>query len=118
MPKSRCRFLIPVNYNDGRPIEAEKIVEIKIRLESAFGAFRWNEPQEGSWRGQVEFTHEVEIAINPRRVPELRALVCQIGRELGQKAMYFDASPPSVEIIDTETEEEEPDEDDLDKDKN
>jgi hypothetical protein len=112
MPKSRCRFLIPVNDNDGRPFAAETFVGIKVRIEKAFGAFRWLSPQEGTWKGQVELTHEIEIAINPRRVKELRELVCQIGRELGQKAMYFDASLPSVEIIDVETGEEEPDDDD------
>jgi hypothetical protein len=111
MPKARCRFLIPVCDNDGNEFAPEVIIGIKRRLDERFGAFRFLSPQEGTWRGQVEMTHEVEIALNPRRIPELRELVIQIGKELGQKAMYFDVGPPTVEIINVETGEEEEDED-------
>jgi hypothetical protein len=103
MPKMRCRFLVPVCYNNGSLIEPEKIIAIKSALDRKFGGYRIVAPQEGSWHGQVELTHEFEVDINPRRVSELRELVLQIGRELGQKAMYFDAPPPSVEILDTKT---------------
>lgn len=36
------------------------------------------------------------------RVPELRELVYSIGKKLGQKAMYFNAPPPTVELIEIE----------------
>lgn len=53
----------------------------------------------GSWFGQVETSLRIEVAVHPSRVPELRELVYAIGKQLGQKEMYFDAPPPSVEFI-------------------
>ena len=109
---TRCRFLVPVCYNDGRPVEPEKFITIKKTLDRQFGGYRILAPQEGSWQGQIENTHEIEVAVNPRRIPELRKLVLQIGRELEQQAMYFDAPPvPSVEILDTQTGREKEDDD-------
>lgn len=121
MPKSACRFLIPVCYNDGQPVEPEVFIEIKRALDRQFGGYRIIAPQEGSWHGQIEDTHEIEVVVLPKRISELRALVIAIGKRLGQKAMYFDAPAPSTEIIDVETgeevpeEQEDPKEDDDDK---
>lgn len=100
----RCRFLVPVNYNDGQPVEPEIIMEIKMALDRQFGGYRMISPQEGSWHGQIEDTHEIEVCVSPKRVPELRGVVCAIGKRLRQKAMYFDSPEPSVEIIDTDEE--------------
>lgn len=100
MAKCACRFLLPVNYNDGSPVEPEIFIEIKMALDRQFGGFRIVAPSEGSWHGQVEATHEIEVSVEPEEVPALRRLVIEIGRRLGQKAMYFDAPPPTVEIID------------------
>ncbi len=107
MPKCRCRFLIPVADNNGKPFPAETFIKIKLALEKQFGAYKIHGPTEGSWQGQMELTHEIEIAVPARRVAEVRATVRAIGKELGQKSMYFDVSPPSVEIIDVESGEEE-----------
>ncbi len=98
-----CRFLVPTHYNDGRPVEPEKILLIKKVLDRKFGGCRFILPSEGYWKGQVENTHEIEVAVLQKRIPELRAVVIEIGRDLGQQAMYFDAPAPSVEIIDTKT---------------
>lgn len=106
MPKSACRFLVPVCYNDGRPVEPEVFIEIKQALDRQFGGYRIIPPSEGSWHGQVENTHEIEVLVLPKRVKELREVVIAIGRRLGQKAMLFNAPPPTAEIIDVETGEE------------
>ena len=98
MAKCRCRFLVPTNYNDGSPVEPEVMIEIKMALDRQFGGYRIVAPTEGSWHGQVEATHEIEVCVLPKNVPKLREVVIEIGRRLGQEAMYFDAPPPSVEI--------------------
>jgi hypothetical protein len=116
MLKSRCRFLIPVRDNDGKEFPPGTFARILLMLDQAFSGYRIVDPQVGCWHGQVEHTHEVEISINPRRIPELKKMVRDIGRELGQKAMYFDAPTPSVEIFDVETGESEDDEMDSDSD--
>lgn len=94
-----CRFLVPTHCNDGRPVEAEKFVEIKRVLDRQFNGCRFIAPSEGTWHGQVEGMHEIEVAVPPKRVAELRSVVVAIGLDLGQDAMYFDAPAPSVEII-------------------
>lgn len=74
----------------------------------------WTElgTRDGVWEGQSEPSLWIEIAIPQSRIPELRELVYSIGKRLGQKAMYFDAPPPTVEIFpiddDVDDENEEP----------
>jgi hypothetical protein len=109
MAKSSCRFLVPTNYNDGRPVEPEFFHKMHLEIRRAFGAYRVLQPTEGCWEGQVELTIEYEVAVFPRRIPELRALVRRIGKDLGQTAMYFNAPPPTVEIMDVATGEDEED---------
>jgi hypothetical protein len=108
MPKYGCRFLIPLAYNDGQLIEPAKFMEIKRRLDAEFGAYRIiTEESEGSWQGQVENVMEIEVAVFKKRIPSLKKAVIEIGRDLGQLAMYFKTPPqPDVEILDTVTGEE------------
>lgn len=106
-----CLFQIPTHYNPrpgesvGRPVEAEVMIEIQNSIKRQFGAFttHGSGPDEGlftgCWGGQSETSFRYEVAIPERRVPELRRLVIAIGRALGQKAMYLEVGPPSVEII-------------------
>ncbi len=61
------------------------------------------ESSQGCWEGQCEGVMEIEVAVVPRRVNDLRKLVLSIGKELGQRAMYFDVPEPTVEILDVET---------------
>lgn len=108
MPKYGCRFLVPLAYNDGKLIEPAKFIQIKRELDTEFGGFRIiTDESEGSWQGQVENVMEIEVAVFKKRIPALRRAVIQIGRDLGQLAMYFKVPPqPDVEIIDTATGEE------------
>lgn len=117
MRKCRCRFLLPLAYNDGKPIAPSLFMKFKGEITRQFGAYRIvTECSEGSWQGQVEGVMEIEVAVTPKRIPQLRALVIEIGKELGQKCMYFDAPQvPTVEIIDTETGELEEDDEDCDE---
>ncbi|HEV2973051.1 MAG TPA: hypothetical protein VGY55_24000 [Pirellulales bacterium] len=79
------------------------MLEIKMALDRRFGGYKMLSPTEGSWHGQVEETHEIEVTVLPKQIPELREVVIAIGKRLGQHAMYFDAPAPSVEIIDVES---------------
>jgi hypothetical protein len=114
MAKYGCRFLIPLAYNDGKLIEPAKFIEIKRRIDMEFGAYRViDAEQEGSWQGQVENVMEIEVAVYKKRIPALKQAVLEIGRNLGQRAMYFKVpSEPDVQILDTETGEEWEDDDD------
>src|SRR3989337_2936504 len=95
-----CRFRLPLKYNDGREVEPEILVRIFQALTVQFGGYTpLGAATEGDWGGQAEPMMSVEVAVLPERIPELRAVVYAIGKELGQKQMYFDApSVPSVEF--------------------
>ncbi len=93
-----CRLLIPTSYNDGRSVEPAKVVKILQSLDRQFGGYSVI-GVEGSWFGQKEESIRVEVAIPEERVKELEAVVYSIGKELGQKAMYFEVGPPSVNIL-------------------
>lgn len=67
-----------------------------------FGAYTILGVRDGVWEGQAEPSQWIEVAVPMERVPELRELVYSIGKKLGQKAMYFNAPPPTVEIIEIE----------------
>ena len=83
--RCRCRFLVPTHYNDGRPVEPEKIVLIKKVLDRKFNGCRFSPPSEGTWHEQVEGMHEVEVAVVKKRVPELRSIVIAIAVTSGRR---------------------------------
>lgn len=96
---SRCVVQIPLVYNDGSEVEPETLIEIRSCFDRQFGGYTILGEQTGSWHGQVEPSMRVEVAVSPNDIPILRKLVMEIGHRLDQEAMYFDAPPPSVEII-------------------
>ncbi len=101
-----CRFRLPLKYNDGREVEPEILVKIFQALTVQFGGYTpLGAATEGDWGGQAEPMMSIEVAVLPERIPELRAVVYAIGKELGQKQMYFDApAVPSVEFMDIDDE--------------
>jgi hypothetical protein len=100
-----CRFHVPLTDNDARPIEPQVVIHLHRELLAAFGGFTIHPSSQGQWRSRAGrvYQEEVivyEVAVTEDKVSVLRDVVCRLGRQLGQLAMYFDAPPPSVEIID------------------
>jgi hypothetical protein len=63
-------------------------------------------PFEGAWvaddgREYVEKSYRLEVLVPPERVPEAKALFTRIGKQLGQRAIYFELREGG-EIIDLE----------------
>lgn len=104
MRLSPCRFNLPLTDNTGQPIAPEVVVDLQRELLDLFGGFTIHPTSQGRWQsreGKV-YQDEVlvyEVAVPKDKIPLLREAVCQLGRRLGQLAMYFDAPPPSVDII-------------------
>src|ERR1700735_1165650 len=94
-----CRFQIPLVLNDGSETPPEELILIHRSLRRQFGQYTMLGERDGVWEGQSEPSQWSEVAIPQSRVPELRELVYSIGKRLKQKAMYFDAPPPTVEIM-------------------
>jgi hypothetical protein len=105
MRLSPCRFHVPLTDNRGQPIDPQVILDLHRDLFALFTGFTIHPTSQGRWRSRAGhvYPEEVvvyEVAVGKDKVPILREMVCQVGRRLQQLAMYFDAPPPSVEIID------------------
>src|SRR5438270_12038443 len=105
MRLSPCRFNVPLTDDRGQPIDPQVIVELHRELLEAFEGFTIHPTSQGRWQSRAGrlYQEEVvvyEVAVGKAKVPLLREAVCRLGQRLGQLAMYFDAPPPSVEIID------------------
>lgn len=64
-------LFIPLRYNDGAPIEAEKLIHVRKRLVEHFGGLtNFRQSNEGFWRvGNVTFRDEIVI---------YRVLACKV----------------------------------------
>ena len=94
-----CVVQVPLVDNDGNEFEPRKLVTIFSWFDRQFGGYTNLGQMEGSWHGQVEPSIRIEVAVAENRIAQFRDVVCAIGKLLEQEAMYFDAPPPSVEII-------------------
>src|SRR5438445_645776 len=105
MRLSPCRFNFPLTDNTGQPIDPEVIIALHRELLEEFGGFTIHPTSQGRWQSQAGrvYREEVvfyEVAEPADKIALLREVVGRLGRKLGQLAMYFDAPPPSVDIID------------------
>ncbi|MBS0208731.1 MAG: hypothetical protein JSS27_07235 [Planctomycetes bacterium] len=105
-----CRFQIPLVLNDGSETPENDLVAIFAAMRRQFGGWTVLGQRDGVWEGQAEPSLWIEIAVPIARVPELKELVYSIGKRLKQKAMYFDAPLPTVEIFPIEHGDDEPSE--------
>jgi hypothetical protein len=95
---------IPTHRNDGSRISAAERRELLRQVRDAFGGYSLEGPFQGAWSaddGRVyeETNYRLEIMIDPGQLQEVRELVTHIGRQLGQRAMYFEVREGG-EIID------------------
>jgi hypothetical protein len=87
---------IPTARNDGRRVSRRELRAILRRLQRQFGGYTMSGEEEGEWTdessGQVYADHtiRVTVACDRGRMREAMDAVLEIGRQLGQKAMWFD----------------------------
>jgi hypothetical protein len=102
-----CTFFLPLAYNDGQPVEQERLEALLDAVFVEFGGYTREGKQQGAYRRQddgskqVEFTEKIRVAVEGQEgVAKLKAMVAEIGSELGQECMYFEVSAGStVELV-------------------
>jgi hypothetical protein len=91
--------LIPVTRNDGSPVDAVELQAILQRFWLTFGACTVDGRTQGYWvdAGQLyqDECLKIVVACDTGRLPEAEDLVREVGRELGQLAMYFEVDRTS-----------------------
>jgi len=97
--KCPCQFPIPLCFNDGTDVSPEKLALIFKALDQQFLGYTHLGIRMGCWEGQTEPMAWIEVDVPLSRVAELREVVYAIGKSLGQKVMYFNAPPSTVEFI-------------------
>jgi len=102
--KKKIVLQIPLQFNDGSAIPTEVLLTIYDRLYSLCGGWTEAGKVKGAYRmatgqKQVDECLQVWVAVAPSDMDELRDLVRQFGRELGQESMYFEITGSEVEFI-------------------
>jgi len=95
---------IPTHRNDGSKISKRERRAFLTLVRDTFGGYSLEGPFEGSWiadDGQVydETSYRLEVLVPPERVKEARELFRRMGKQLGQRAIYFEVRETG-EIID------------------
>jgi len=101
--------LIPIQLNDGTPLTEAQLGDIVTRLAFQFGGCTVVGNVSGHWIDSRDGKHYQDASIMIRvvcdrsRYEEARNVVIEIGRELNQKAMYFEVRYfDGIEFIDLE----------------
>ena len=101
--------VVPKFRNDGSPVPPEELDAIIERIWQQFGGATVEGEVTGHWVDRTDGTHyrdlslRVSVACERERLAEAQEAVRQIGRQLGQKAMYFEVQGyDGVQILRTE----------------
>jgi hypothetical protein len=97
---------IPTHRNDRSRISKRERRAILSLVRDTFGGYALEGPFEGAWVGDdgrvyEETSYRLEVLVPPDRVKEARQLFTRIGKQLGQRAIYFEVREAG-EIIDLE----------------
>ena len=97
---------IPTHRNDGSKIGTRERRAILTLVRDTFGGYTLEGPFQDAWMaddGQTyeETSYRLEVVLATERLSEARALFSRIGKQLGQRAIYFEVREGG-EIIDLE----------------
>ncbi len=88
--------LLPLRFNDGREVPAEQIDRILDDFTFQFGGCSDEGITKGQWLDPKDQTlyrdasRHVTVSCDNRLLGEAQQAVLRIGKELGQRAMYFE----------------------------
>jgi hypothetical protein len=86
---------IPTHRNDGSKISTRERRAFLTLVRNTFGGYSLEGPFEGAWVGDEgrvyeETSYRLEVLVPPERLGEARQLFMRLGRQLGQRAIYFE----------------------------
>jgi hypothetical protein len=100
---------IPTHRNNGSKISQRERRTILTLVRNTFGGYTLEGPFLGAWvaddgRTYEETSYRLEVLLPAERVSEARELFAQIGKQLDQRAIYFEVREGG-EIIDLDSSE-------------
>jgi hypothetical protein len=95
---------IPTHRNDGSKISRRERRALLTLVRDTFGGYSLEGPFQGAWvaddgRTYEETSYRLEVLVAPERLREARELFTRLGKQLGQRAIYFEVREGG-EIID------------------
>jgi hypothetical protein len=86
---------IPTHRNDGKAVCEREITSILQRVRRMFNGYSFESPSVGAWvaiDGKVyeEESRKLEVVVSRERVGQAKALFMRIGKQLGQRAIFFE----------------------------
>ena len=95
---------IPTHRNDGSKISQRERRAFLTLVRDTFGGYTLEGPFQGAWvaddgRAYEETSYRLEVLVAPERLREARELFTRLGKQLGQRAIYFEVREGG-EIID------------------
>jgi hypothetical protein len=94
--KVKFTTLIPTRRNDGSAVSKTEMTAILQKFWMTFGALTDEGKTNGVWQdGGKVFRDEclkIVVSCDNERLEEAKALVIEVGRQLGQLAMYFEVA--------------------------
>ncbi len=95
---------IPTHRNDGSKVSQRERRAFLTMIRNTFGGYSLEGPFQGAWVGDdglvyEETSYRLEVLVAPERVGEARELCMRMGKQLGQRAIYFEVREGG-EIID------------------
>jgi len=103
-PLPKFILLFPLNYNDGRKVPKQVLLDFKEELFVLGAGFTEAGVVKGAYRmadGKTQIDHSLQIWIGLQEecVPELVRLVAELGAKLGQESMYLERSGGLIHFI-------------------
>ena len=97
-------LLVPLTYNDGSAVSQDVLAKIEDDLFILAGDCTVNGTVKGSYRmddgsKQVDELLQMWVVVAEEDQNELRAMVGQFGRMLGQESMYLERVHSEVEFV-------------------
>ena len=97
---------LPTHRNDGSKLGRRELRAILTRVRDAFRGYSLEGPFQGAWVADdggvfAETSYRLEVVVPADRLGDARELFIDIGRQLGQRAIYFEVREGG-EIIDLE----------------
>jgi hypothetical protein len=107
-PLPKFVILVPLNYNDGREVPNEIILDFYEEVFSLGGGITEAGTVKGAYRmkdgtKQIDHSLEIWIGIPEEFVADLKQLVGRLGAKLGQETMYFERTGSKIEFIPPQT---------------
>ena len=104
MKLKKCILLLPVAYNDGTNVSPDVLAGILKSIDVAFDGHTVDGICDGVYKmddGSManDKSLKVWVAVDPKRVDELRKLVARFAGVLRQESLYFEVTEAEVEFV-------------------